>query len=266
MKFKKFLAAAVLTVGSLCHAAVPVLIYHQISDTLPPSETVISLAKFSQQMAYLAGQGYTTLSMDELVAVMQGRQSLPEKPIVLTFDDGYKDVLLAVPVLNKYNFKASFWLITGPLQEGHPLYLDWASIKKLVQNPRFEVQSHSVTHPWDYPVDTLQSWAEGKTPRKGLADVRSELAASKHVLETGLGRPVNYFAWPLGLYNDEMVQMAKEVGYKALLTVDDRAPNIVGGDVFKIKRMNVGGACDMKSFIAQLVDFRARNCPTKRSD
>ena len=263
MKLKIILATAAFAVASLCHADVPVLIYHRISDQFPPGANVTSPAKFSQQMAYLAAEGYMTLSMDELVAGMQGKQLLPRKPIVITFDDGWRDVLSAVPILNKHGFKASFWIITKTLQDTeNGQRLDFVDIKKLAENPRFDVQAHSVTHPWDHPKSTLLSWAEGRTPGKGSADVRYELAESKRVLEVTLRRPVDYFSWPIGESNDEMVQIAKEVGYKALLTDENGAPNVVGGDVFKIKRVTVDGACDMKVFMMQLVNFTTRHCQT----
>ena len=267
MKFKSLFATALIMAAALCQAAVPVLTYHRISSRLPAGETVISPAMFSQQMEYLAEQGYTTLSMDELVATMQGTQPLPQKPVVLTFDDGWSSVLTAVPILNKHSFKASFWIITKFLHETeNGTRLDYADIKKLAENPRFDIQSHSTTHPWDHPRSTLLSWVEGRTPGKGPADVRHELAESKRVLEMTLRRPVDYFAWPQGFYNEEMLQMAKDAGYKALLTIENGKPNEVGGDVFRIKRVSINGACDMKIFVVQLADATKRDCAFKQRE
>jgi len=93
-------------------AGIPVLIYHQITtDGQPPGETVIALDRFEAQMRWLAENGYRTLSMAELVAIVAGRRPMPARAVVLTFDDGWKNVLNAVPVLERYRMKASFWII-----------------------------------------------------------------------------------------------------------------------------------------------------------
>lgn len=236
--------------------AVPVLMYHQITDQKPAGDTVVSLAKFAQQMEYLATQKYETLSMDELVAVMHGQKPMPRKAVVLTFDDGWRNVLAAVTILDKHRFKASFWIISGVTAD--PQYLDWPEIKALARNPRFEIQSHTKTHPWS-PFSNLLTWAEGKTPGKSMADVRGELVDSKRELEAQLGRSVDYLAWPLGLYNDAMVELAVSVGYKALLTTDDGKHNGVGSDVLRIRRLGINGECDLSVFIAQLADHLDRH-------
>jgi peptidoglycan/xylan/chitin deacetylase (PgdA/CDA1 family) len=259
MRTLSFLIAGCLALASLAHAsatAVPVLMYHQITDHKEPGDTVVPLAKFAQQMEYLASQNYDTLSMDELVAVMRGRKAMPPKPVVVTFDDGWRNVLAAVPILDKHRFKASFWIISGMTAD--PQYLGWPEIKALARNPRFEIQSHTRTHPWD-PSSNLLTWAEGKTPGKSMADVRGELVDSKRELEAQLGRRIDYLAWPLGLYNDSMVELAVSVGYKAMLTTEDGMQNRVGADVLRIRRLGVNGLCDLSVFIAQLADHLDRH-------
>ena len=225
--------------------SVTVLIYHEIvADAREPGETVIPLRKFEAQMQWLADHGYQTLSMAELVDVLNGKRPAPERSVVLTFDDGWRNVLQAVPVLNRHNFKASFWIITGKGIGGE--YLDWSDIEKLAQNPRFEIGSHTVTHPWD-PKDNLVTWSQGKVPGSGLSDVRLELSESKQTLEEHLGRKVRYLAWPCGWYTEELIRLAQEAGYEALLTAE-AGPNYEGSDPLKIKRVFVDGACSLNDF------------------
>ena len=153
----------------------------------------------------------------------------------------------AVPVLEKYNFKASFWIITGCADgDFGKEYLLWPDIVKLDIHRNFVVGSHTVTHPWD-PSSTLVSWMEGKPAGRGPADVRFELEASKKALETHLHRPVNYLAWPMGLHTPALVEMAKDAGYEALLTTWQQ-PNRVRGDVFHIRRFFVDGSRDLATF------------------
>jgi len=240
------------------NAGIPVLIYHEIvSDpSRTPGETVIALDRFEEQMRLLARDGWRTLSIDELVAVMRNERRAPAKAVVLTFDDGWKSVLNAVPVLERYRMRASFWIITGA-GIGND-YLEWSDIARLARNPRFEIGSHTVSHPW-HANDNLVTWLRAATPGKDRAAVRAELADSKAMLEAKTGRRVDYLAWPVGWYTDEMVELAKDVGYRALLTAEDGG-NAPGGDVFRIRRVFVDGACDMAAFRRVLVEPAYRPC------
>ncbi len=225
---------------------VPILVYHEISvdnNGKEVGETVITLEKFTKQMKYLYDHGYYTISMDELVQFMKGG-SVPEKSILIHFDDGWKSVKHAIPILEQYEFKASFWIITekGIGNDN----LEWKDVITIDHNPDFEVGSHTMTHPWDR-LSNLLTWVQGKIPGKGIEDTVWELRESKKILEQRLNRKVHYLAWPRGWYNDTLIQIAKEVGYKALLTIDIGG-NTQGGDIFRIKRVMVNGACDMEVF------------------
>ncbi len=121
---------------------------------------------------------------------------MPEKSVLLAFDDGWRSVLNALPALERYQFKASFWIITGAM-EGRfgPDYLGPEEIKRLDENPLFEIASHSVTHPWDNR-NNLVTQTEGTDVEQGLKAAVLELRESHQVLEELLGRPILYFAWP----------------------------------------------------------------------
>lgn len=251
-------AAAIFAAGQVQAAEkVPVLIYHQIIDGVHAGgETSISLQRFTEQMRYLHEAGYTTVSMRALVDHMRGKNVLPKKSVVLTFDDGWKNVLNAVPVLNTFQFKASFWIITeaGVGRD----YVEWSDVIALGRNPDFEVYSHTATHPWD-PWSNLVTWVDGDSPRFGPADALRELVDSKRLLEDKLGRSVPYLAWPVGWYNDRLIEMAKQAGYEALLTAEDGA-NGSGSDPYQIKRLFVDGACDLSAFIRLINSHRYEPC------
>lgn len=240
---------------------IPVLIYHEISaDGRPPGETVITLERFEAQMRWLAEHGYRTLSMSELVAVVAGESPMPPLAVVLTFDDGWKNVLNAVPVLERYRMQASFWIIAGKGIGGD--YLDWSDIEALARRPRFEVESHTMTHPWDH-ADNLVTWLEGKVPGKGTETARAELVDSKRELEQHLQRPVRYLAWPCGWYSEPLVRLAIGAGYRALLTAE-AGLNVPHGDVLHIKRTFIDGSCGMDEFARTVVDGEYRVCDRER--
>ncbi len=236
-------------------AGVPVLIYHEVvADGRIEGKTVISLAHFTEQMKLLADEGFTTVGVDELVRHMKGESALPANAVVLTFEDGWKSVLNATPVLERHGFKASFWIITGNGIGG--AYLDWGDIDKLARNPRFEIGSHTVSHPWD-PSNNLVTWAGSDDGRR---DALFELSESRRMLEQRLGRPVPYLAWPSGWYDDNLVALAQDAGYSALLT-SESGLNRKGDDVLRIKRVFVDGACDLPTFRRTIVTGRSFRCP-----
>jgi peptidoglycan/xylan/chitin deacetylase (PgdA/CDA1 family) len=243
-------------------AGIPVLIYHEIAtDGRQPGETVIALERFEAQMRWLAEHGYRTLSMAELVAIVAGRVPMPARSVVLTFDDGWKNVLNAVPVLERYHMKASFWIISGTgIGED---YMVWSDVESLARHPGFEVESHTMTHPWD-PADNLVTWVEDKVRGRGAESARAELVDSKRELERHLHRPVNYLAWPCGWYNDALVRLAVDAGYRALLTAE-AGLNAPHGDVLRIKRTFVDGSCGLDEFAMTVNDGRYRVCDKQRA-
>lgn len=240
-------------------SALPILVYHQIRSTPdgpPDSLEAISLDRFKAEMRYLHEQGYTTLSAKEAVDYVRGSYSPPSKIVAIQFDDGWKSSQLALPVLETYGFKATFWIIAGK-GIGWP-HMDWSEIEAIAQNPRYEVYSHSMTHPWK-AGDTMLDWIEGRTPGKGPDQVQWELTESRRVLADKLGRPVPYFAWPAGHYDRDMIALAQKAGYVALFTIDNGL-NHPGDDPLRIRRTMIHGGCDDVAFAEILRDGIYREC------
>jgi peptidoglycan/xylan/chitin deacetylase (PgdA/CDA1 family) len=240
-------------------AGVTVLVYHEVvTDNRAEGETSISLAHFTEQMELLADEGFVTVGIDDLVRFMKGEIALPAKAVVITFEDGWKSALNATPILDRHRFKASFWIITGNGIGGD--YLGWGDIEKLAGNPRFEIHSHTVSHPWD-PKNNLVTWVQGAGKEDGRRDALHELSESKRVLEQRLGRPVPYLAWPSGWFDDTLVALAQQAGYTALLTTESGV-NRRGDDVLRIKRTVVDGACDLLTFRRTVATGRHHVCQT----
>jgi peptidoglycan/xylan/chitin deacetylase (PgdA/CDA1 family) len=260
------LLAAVLTVCGIFTASalaaspgLPIIVYHQIRNTPdgpPDSLEAISLDRFKSEMRYLHEHGYQTLSAQEAVNYLHGGDQPGKKVVAIQFDDGWKSGQLALPVLDKYGFKATFWIIAGK-GIGWP-HLDWDEIETIARNPRYDIYSHTMTHPWK-PGDTMLDWMSWRTPGKGPDQVRWELAESRRVLAEKLGRPVPYLAWPGGHYNDAMIQLAKESGYVALFTIDNGV-NYPGDNPLRIRRTMVHGGCDDQVFAQILRDGIYQDC------
>ena len=191
-----------------------ILNYHKIDNTF------ISLAvrpdDFDTQMKYLSENGYHTISPDELYDSLAGTGELPDNPVMITFDDGYEDNYVnAYPILKKYGFKATIFVVTSFLDKNKKGYMSWDQAREMDTNG-ISIQSHTVDH-------------------KSMTDLtddqlRMELVDSKKKAEKELGHPVNYMAYPTGTYNLHIAQMVKEAGYKAAFTIKygnvDKASNI----------------------------------------
>lgn len=190
-----------------------VLNYHMVNSMF------ISLAvepeDFDWQMKYLVDHGYHTISIDELYDFLAGQGTLPDRPVLITFDDGYVDNYTnAYPILKKYNLKATIFIVTGFVSKRRG-YLTWDQLREMEKNG-IMAQSHTVTH----------------APLPELSDerIREELVESKRQAETELGHPVEFIAYPTGMHDLHIVGIAKEAGYKGGFTVKygnvDRNSNV----------------------------------------
>jgi peptidoglycan/xylan/chitin deacetylase (PgdA/CDA1 family) len=136
--------------------------------------------------------------------------------------------------------------------------VDWPEVDALAANPRIDIFSHTMTHPWK-TGETLVDWVGGRTAGRTSSDAARELAESRRVLEARLHRPVPYLAWPSGFYNDTLIALARDAGYSALLTIDDGV-NTRGADLSRLHRTMVHGACDLGAFRQILQDGVFRTC------
>ena len=234
---------------------IPVLFYHQISTPehpLPLDDTVVDVAAFSRQMQFLHDSGYRTIGTAELMGLIKSGGHLPEKTVAIHFDDGWKTVLAAVPILEKYKFKAAFWIVVNMV--GVSDYLNWDDLAGLVRSSNYEIYSHTMSHSWHGHSDLLDWSADD--PGK----VDWELRESKRQLEQRLGRPVPFLAWPYGEYNDALIRAASEAGYQGLFTVEWGLTK-PGQDPLRIPRSYVSGLCDLDTFMKVLEDGHSRTCP-----
>nr|WP_325191604.1 polysaccharide deacetylase family protein [uncultured Selenomonas sp.] len=199
------LAAAAAWLMWSTRDAVPVLNYHQIKCkdgnplTLWPDQ-------FDAQMHYLYTHGYTSITIDEMMDAFEHGTPLPEKPVVITFDDGYLDNYeIAYPILQKYGFKATIFLIYD-LTDVYPGYLTWPQIDEMAKSGLIRFESHTMTHA------NLSELSSG-------AALRHELIDSRRLLSEKLGYDVNYIAYPGGRVNQQIEAITREAGYRGGFTV-----------------------------------------------
>jgi peptidoglycan/xylan/chitin deacetylase (PgdA/CDA1 family) len=215
-------------------ARIPILMYHEI---VPREEMKSRLAvepeSCAAQLDLLYDGGFRTLTAHELAsALASGDPQLPERPVVLTFDDGYADFhSRALPLLKRYGFSATVFVTTGWVADigGRPSapprrpMLNWSQIEE-ASRCGIEFAAHSHTHPH---LDLLSE-----------ATMREELTASKVALEDRLGTAVTGLAYPFGYSNGKVREAARHLAYGYGCAVRNTMAG-AGSNLFALPRLTV---------------------------
>ena len=202
-----------------------ILEYHKINDWSDDSYTV-KPADFAAQLDELTAQGYTTISVLDFLKAKKGKLTLPEKPVVLSFDDGYKDNYTdMLPLLEKRGMKATVFMVTNDI--GLPGYLSWDDLKDM-ENRGIELGSHTANH---LPLN-------GMSP----AEAADEVSKSKLMMEWKGLRTIFVLSYPNGAFTDRLPGILKENEYLAAVT-GDPGLNTFDTDPYLLQRVNVPRPC-----------------------
>jgi len=201
-----FACGSILTplqkVSAAFESRIPVLLYHRVGDT--GGALTVTPERFSWDLTRLKANGYQTISLEQFQNFLDNKgNSLPENPVLITFDDGYRDNYdNAYPILKKQDMKASFYIITSLV--GADDRLNVAQIKEMAANG-MSFGSHTVSH---RSLETMDR-----------EEMQNELAISRSYLEGLLERQIRFVAYPKGSYNSDTIFAANEVGYQGAFSV-----------------------------------------------
>jgi len=194
--------------------AVPILMYHRINvvsaDTPRESRGLtVHPHDFARQMGWLHDHGYTSITQRDLWDALLCGRRLPRRPILITFDDGYRDVFFhASPVLRRLGFRATAYVVSGRISAGDPSFLTWPLLRAL-ERRGIEIGSHTVAH---RDLTSL--------PDAALLD---DLRRSRRTLERRLGHPVPWLAYPFGRNDARVRRQARHAGYLLAVTTQPGA-------------------------------------------
>lgn len=187
---------------------VSILCYHGIDES--GESTSVSPDEFTRQMSYLVRKHYYFATLNEIVDYIDGKIDLPQKTAALTFDDGYESFLIRVlPILRSLNIPAALFIITDFENGGYlgqkAALLSAKNLKELLNFNLVSLQFHSKTHPNLVKLDE--------------ESLKKEIIDGKIELENKLGIKLDYFAYPGGGYNKDVVNLVQEAGFKAAFSV-----------------------------------------------
>ncbi len=219
-------------------ARVPILMYHYLSVPPPDADIYrldlsVTPAAFDAQMNYLSQQGYHPIRLSDLSDYLLNGTPLPTKPIVLTFDDGYSDNYdNALPILKKYKFTATFFVIAQFVDDKRPGYMTWDQIEDLAING-MEIGSHSLDH-----IDLY---------RKPRSVQTTEIMGSEAMIEARIGTPVTSFCYPSGHYDAQTISILRSSGYFAA-TTEIQGVYQSTTDIYELRRIRVRGSYAISDF------------------
>lgn len=218
--------------------------YHYVS--VPPADADIyrldlsvTPADFEAQLAWLRSQGYESITLNHLLYHLALGWPLPQKPVIITFDDGYLDNYLnAFPLLKKYGYVATFFLVTGPIDYGDPAYLTWDMVKEM-HRAGMDFQPHSYRH-FD-----LRG--------KDLDFLIFEILAPKEAIEARTGQTPRFFSYPSGRYDQQTVAVLKSAYFWGAVVTEQGATHS-SEDLFGLTRVRVRGEYTLEDF-AELMNY-----------
>ena len=185
---------------------IPILTFHKVDPSFEWGVTRVTPQQFKRILLFLRNDGYETISLCEL---FEPSKNLPQKPVVITFDDSYESLYIhAFPLMREFGFRGTIFIVarysgmmnTWDVNLGGKSFrhLSWIQIRELY-SAGFEMGSHTMTHP--------------DLTRVSPNRLHTELKESKEILEDRIGKPIRFISFPYGRYNHRVVEACKQHGY-----------------------------------------------------
>lgn len=216
-----------------------VLLYHDLESPEYPNEkqgdatrdTVVGVQDFERQVRFLYENGYRTITFGDYFRLREARGEIPQKRVVITFDDGhYSNYCLAFEILRKYRFKGVFFIVADRV--GRDCHLTADQIREMAE-AGMEIGSHGLSHAY--------------LPLLKPHEIRKELVDSRRILESIIRRPVEYFAFPGGHYDRNILKELQAAGYKGACSCI-QGTNGLNSDPYLLRRLEIRNRCTVDNF------------------
>lgn len=248
---------------------VPIIMYHSVlKDKTMRGDYIVTPEEVEADIIYLKEHGYTAVFIGDLINYVSERGELPEKPVVLTFDDGfYNNYLYILPLLQKYDFKASVSVVGSYTTDSSESaaqpdpaysYLRWSDIKDMRVSGYFEICSHT------YAMHEL-------SPRKGVlrssneshdtyrSEFKKDVLGLQKLFEENCAFKPNVFTYPYGFYDTDSMQLVRECGFEASLSCEERM-NVLKKcspeSLYEMGRFNRAGGISTEEFMSKALALK----------
>ncbi len=209
----------------------PIIMYHSIlKDSARHGEYVISPDELESDLKYIKENGFTTVTTEELITYTNGGAELPEKPIMLTFDDGYyNNYLYLFPLLKKYNCKAIIGVIgtysqqytETPDTNAYYAHCTWENLNEMLDSGLVEVANHSYDlHKNGERLGSKRTKQENNESYKKL--LTEDVMKLQDMFKTKLSVNASTFVYPFGAYDKDQDEIIRSLGFKCTLTCTEK--------------------------------------------
>jgi peptidoglycan/xylan/chitin deacetylase (PgdA/CDA1 family) len=230
---------------------IPILMYHRVATTGPLGleRFRVDPTLFDEQLSALGHYGYSTIGLTDGVEVLSQRRDQTENPIIITFDDGYRDFLTALPSLQRYFFNATVFLVAARIGgsadwdtcygETAPL-MSWPEILEIAGEGT-ELGCHSLTH---------RPMIEMNYP-----DLLRDTRQARAILEIGLETSIAHFAYPYGAENTIVRSVIAALGFSSAVSCRPALARS-GDEILCLPRIEVPGSCTPEELIVRIDQYR----------
>lgn len=244
----------------------PVVMYHQITKSgARAGQYCVTLNELEEDLEYIKEKGYTPIDIEQLLGFIYDNEPLPEKPIMLTFDDGYETVYsYLLPLLEKHDMCAVASVVGAytdlfSQMEDHTLsysYMNWAEVNELANGNRIEIQSHSYDlHKLNNSGRNGAKKVSGESVHEYSAFLNLDLGKMQSLMEEKTGQKPSAFAYPYGCYSKESKDILKSMGFRAALVCEARINYIDKENtdwLYRIGRFNRPHGVNRAEFFADM--------------
>lgn len=260
-----FISHSISKAAEETYIQLPIIMYHHISKKSSLlNQFTISDTQFEQDLMYLKEHGFTTVSMADIIAYKEHHTPLPNKPIMITFDDGFESFYqYAYPLLNKYQDKAIL-SITGKYVDqftkanDHNVdysYLTWQEVAELNHSSLVEIGNHT----YDMHVSNYLRHGCKKNNSENPETYKKLLRADLQTLQTEMKEHTNFeptiFTYPFGFTCSEATEVVKSMGFKAALTCDGRINELGKKEdwIYHLGRFNRPNGVDTNTYFCKIL-------------
>ena len=238
-----------------------VIMYHQVTTRNSRiGKYCVSVTQLENDLKYIKDNGYTTITVNDLLDYVYYRKEIPKKPIMITFDDGFESIKQYVlPLMEEYDMKCVVSVVGAYAdmteeQNDHNVnyaYLDWEEIAELVKNERIEIQNHS----YDLHQNTKKRKGASQCTGEDYDSYREMLDSDLTKLQNKIFEISSYkpdaFTYPFGCYSKDSTDILKQLGFKAAFVCEEVVNRIDTQNtswLYKIGRFNRSGEYSTESF------------------